>query len=61
MAEKAELLEAVYEATERLNWAMSAAADAGILVGVSVDDNPERTAAATPYPKITVEVLAGPE
>lgn len=58
MAEKAELLEAVYEATERLNWAMSAAADAGILIGVNVDDDPLRTAEATPYPKITIEVLS---
>lgn len=61
MSDKAELAEAVVEAAARLNWAMSTAADAGILVGIEIDENPERTAGATPYPKITIQVLSGLE
>ncbi|HEX9582894.1 MAG TPA: hypothetical protein VGB36_00120 [Gammaproteobacteria bacterium] len=56
MPDKAELAHAVSEAAQRLNWAMSAAADAGLLVEVIVDDDPERTVGATPYPKLTVKV-----
>jgi len=57
MSSKAELAKAVSDAAERLNQAISEAADAGILVEVTVEDDPDRTVGATPYPTISVKTV----
>jgi len=56
MPDQTKLMEAVNDAARSFNRAVSEAADAGLLVEVALEDDPELTTGATPRPMLAVNV-----
>lgn len=56
MPDQTKLAESVNDAAQRFNRAVFEAADAGLLVEVALEDDPELTTGASPRPKLVVNV-----